>query len=87
MSFIPTLFMQLKNISEKFLPDLLKNEFGKEIFSQIDTQPHLSVRGSAGSSASVFVAELFLTHKKTVLFLSDDKEEALYINSEMEDLL
>lgn len=79
--------MQLKNISEKFLPDLLKNEFGKEIFSQIDTQPHLSVRGSAGSSASVFAAELFLTHKKTVLFLADDKEEALYINSEMEDLL
>ncbi|WP_139423786.1 transcription-repair coupling factor [Chryseobacterium mulctrae] len=79
--------MQLKNINEKFLPDLLKNEFGKEIFSQIDTQPHLSVRGSAGSSASVFAAELFLTHKKTVLFLSDDKEEALYINSEMEDLL
>lgn len=79
--------MQLKNISEKFLPDLLKNEFGKEIFSQIDTQPHLSVRGSAGSSASVFAGELFLTHKKTVLFVSDDKEEALYINSEMEDLL
>jgi len=79
--------MQLKNISEKFLPDLLKNEFGKEIFSQIDTQPHLSVRGSAGSSASVFAAELFLTHKKTVLFLVDDKEEALYVNSEMEDLL
>lgn len=79
--------MQLKNMSEKFLPDLLKNEFGKEIFTQIDTQPHLSVRGSAGSSASVFAAELFLTHKKTVLFLVDDKEEALYINSEMEDLL
>ncbi|MDF2833452.1 transcription-repair coupling factor [Chryseobacterium indoltheticum] len=79
--------MQLKNISEKFLPDLLKNEFGKEIFTQIDTQPNLSVRGSAGSSASVFAAELFLTHKKTVLFLVDDKEEALYINSEMEDLL
>ncbi|WP_159473011.1 transcription-repair coupling factor [Chryseobacterium sp. 18068] len=79
--------MQLKNISEKFLPDLLKNEFGKEIFAQIDTQPHLSVRGSAGSSASVFAAELFLTHKKTVLFLVDDKEEALYVNSEMEDLL
>jgi transcription-repair coupling factor (superfamily II helicase) len=79
--------MQLKNISEKFLPDLLIKEFGKEIFSKIDTQPHLSVRGSAGSSASVFTAELFLTHKKTVLFLVDDKEEALYANSEMEDLL
>lgn len=87
LSFIPTLSMQLKNISEKFLPDLLKNEFGKEIFSQIDTQAHLSVRGSAGSSASVFAAELFLAHKKMVLFLVDDKEEALYVNSEMEDLL
>ncbi|MCD0478528.1 transcription-repair coupling factor [Chryseobacterium sp. LC2016-29] len=79
--------MQLKNINEKFLPDLLKNEFGKEIFTQIDTQSHLSVRGSAGSSASVFAAELFLTHKKTLLFLVDDKEETLYVNSEMEDLL
>ncbi|OBW42650.1 Transcription-repair-coupling factor [Chryseobacterium sp. MOF25P] len=79
--------MQLKNINEKFLPDLLKNEFGKEIFTQIDAQSHLSVRGSAGSSASVFAAELFLTHKKTLLFLVDDKEEALYVNSEMEDLL
>ncbi|MFL9834747.1 transcription-repair coupling factor [Chryseobacterium terrae] len=79
--------MQLKNISEKFLPDLLKNEFGKEIFSQIDNQSHLSVKGSAGSSASVFAAELFLTHKKTLLFLIDDKEDALYVNSEIEDLL
>jgi len=79
--------MQLKNISENFLPDLLKNEFGKEIFSQIDTQPHLSVRGSAGSSASVFAAELFLSYKKNLLFLVDDKEEALYANSELEDLL
>ncbi|MFY1045301.1 transcription-repair coupling factor [Chryseobacterium sp. GP-SGM7] len=79
--------MQLKNINEKFLPDLLKKEFGKEIFAQIETQSHLSVRGIAGSSASVFAAELFLTHKKTLLFLTDEKEDALYINSEMEDLL
>jgi len=79
--------MQLKNISENFLPDLLKKEFGKEIFAQIDARSHLSVRGTAGSSASVFAAELFLTYKKNLLFLVDDKEEALYANSEMEDLL
>lgn len=79
--------MQLKNISEKFLPDLLRKEFKKEIFAQIDKHQHITVKGSAGSSASVFASELFLIHKKTILFLVDDKEEALYANSEMEDLV
>ena len=79
--------MQLKNISENFLPDLLNKEYGKEILVQLSTKTHLSVKGSAGSSASVIAAEVFLTNKKTVLFLVDDKEDALYVNSEMEDLL
>ncbi|MXS72202.1 transcription-repair coupling factor [Flavobacteriaceae bacterium W22] len=79
--------MQLKNISEKFLPDLLKKEFGKEILHSTDNHSHLLVRGSAGSSPSVIAAEIFLTTNKTVLFLLDEKEEALYANTEMEDLL
>ena len=79
--------MHLKTIKESFLPDLLKKEFGKEIFIQLDSHQHLSVRGSAGSSVSIFTAELFLTHKKTILYLVDDKEDALYVNTEMEDLL
>ena len=79
--------MQLKTIKENFLPDLLKKEFGKDIFIQLENHQHLSVKGSAGSSASIFTAELFLTHKKTVVYLLDDKEEALYVNTEMEDLL
>ena len=45
------------------------------------------MKGSAGSSVSIFTAELFLTQKKTILYLVDDKEEALYVNTEMEDLL
>jgi transcription-repair coupling factor (superfamily II helicase) len=81
------IFMHLKTIKETFLPDLLKKEFGKEIFVQLENYQHLSVKGSAGSSVSIFTAELFLTHKKTILYLVDDKEEALYINTEMEDLL
>ncbi|WP_300350448.1 transcription-repair coupling factor [Chryseobacterium sp.] len=79
--------MHLKTIKESFLPDLLKKEFGKEIFVQFENHQHLSVKGSAGSSVSIFIAELFLTQKKTILYLVDDKEEALYINTEMEDLL
>ncbi|SDQ36195.1 transcription-repair coupling factor [Chryseobacterium soldanellicola] len=79
--------MQLKTINEKFLPDLLQKEFGKEIFTQLENHQHISVKGSAGSSASIFAAELFLTQKKTILYLIDDKEDALYINTEMEDLL
>ncbi len=81
------LSMQLKNISEKFLPDLLKKEFGKEILHSLENNTHLSVKGSAGSASSVFAAEVFLTQNKTVLFLLDEKEEALYANTEMEDLL
>jgi len=79
--------MQLKTIKESFLPNLLKKEFGKEIFAQLENEQHLSVKGSAGSSVSIFAAELFLTQKKTILYLVDDKEDALYINTEMEDLL
>ncbi|MEG0925686.1 transcription-repair coupling factor [Chryseobacterium sp.] len=79
--------MQLKSINEKFLPDLLQKEFGKEIFSQLENNQHIAVKGSAGSSVSVFVAELFLVQKKHILYLVDDKEDALYSNTEMEDLL
>lgn len=82
-----TLRMQLKPIHETFLPDLLKNEFGATIFKNLEDYQHLSVRGFAGSSPSVFTAELFLTYKKTILFLIEDREEALYVTAEMEDLL
>lgn len=79
--------MQLKSINEKFLPDLMQKEFGKEIFIQLENSQHIAVKGSAGSSVSVFVAELFLVQKKNILYLVDDKEDALYANTEMEDLL
>ena len=79
--------MALKKINENFLPEILKNEFGKEIFSQLNQHQHLSVQGFAGSSPSVFAAELFVVRKNSVLFLTDDKEDALYIIAELEDLL
>ena len=79
--------MQLKPIHENFLPDLLSKEFGSEIFRNLENYQHISIRGSAGSSPSVFSAELFLTYKNTILFLIEDREEALYVTAEMEDLL
>ena len=79
--------MQLKAIHETFLPDMLRNEFGEEIFKNLENHQHISVKGFAGSSPSVFAAELFLTQKKTILYLIEDKEESLYVTSEVEDLL
>lgn len=79
--------MQLKTISESFLPHLLQQEFGKELFVQLEENKQLVVKSSAGSASSIFAAELFLIKKKSVLFLTDDKEDALYITTELEDLL
>lgn len=79
--------MQLKNISETLLPELLKRNFGHEIFNELENSQSISVKGFAGSAPSVFVAELFLIRKKPVLFLLNDKEEGLYATSELEELL
>lgn len=79
--------MPLKKITETFLPQLLHLGFGKELFTQLDQNKHLVVKSFAGSSPAVFAAELFLIKKKSLLFLTDDKEDALYITSELEDLL
>ena len=87
MSLILKLNMQLKNIDKTLLPVFLKNEFGKDIFTVLEKEDHLSVKGFAGSAPTIFVAELFLTNKKTILYIIDDKEDALYVSTEMEDLL
>ena len=79
--------MQLKKITETFLPQLLQLGFGKELFTHLDENKHLAVKSFAGSSPAVFAAELFLIKKKSLLFLTDDKEDALYITDELEDLL
>ncbi len=86
-SLLQEKIMELKKINQNLLPDLLKKQFGSEIFSNIVTKQHISVKGSAGSAVSILAAELFLTHNKTILYLVEDKEDALYVNAEMEDLV
>lgn len=78
--------MSLKSIQETLVPYLLQKEFGKEIIQQSQIHPCLSVSGYAGSSPSVLAAEIFLTTRKNILFLADDKEEALYMTAELEDM-
>ena len=77
----------LKNISQTLIPEFLKKNFGKELFENLDQNQHISVKGFAGSVPSILVAELFLTQKKDVLFIIDDKESAHYITSELEEMI
>ncbi|MDN9015589.1 hypothetical protein Q0P45_13980, partial [Staphylococcus aureus] len=68
------------------LPDLLKKQWGKEIFETLSNDHQLTVKGAAGSSYSILAAEYFLTTQKTLLLIVDDKEDALYVTAEMEEL-
>ena len=77
----------LKNISQTLIPEFLRNNFGKELFENLDQNQHISVKGFAGSVPSILVAELFLTQKKDVLFIIDDKESSNYITSELEEMI
>ncbi len=79
--------MHLKNFNETLLQDLIRKDFGKEISESIERHPHTFVKGSAGSAVSVIVAEIFLSHRKTILYLVDDKEKSLYASAEVEDFL
>ena len=77
----------LKNISQTLIPEFLRKNFGKELFENLDQSQHISVKGFAGSVPSILVAELFLTQKKDVLFIIDDKESSNYITSELEEMI
>ena len=77
----------LKPINETLLPDLMRKSFGQEIFNQLETTQHITVKGVAGSAPALLAAEWFLVNKKDVLFIVDDKEEAHYITTELEELV
>ncbi|MFT3918485.1 transcription-repair coupling factor [Cloacibacterium sp.] len=82
----------LKNINQILLPELLRKNFGKEIFENLDKNKHISVKGFAGSVPSILTTELFLTkcqnqQNSSVLFIIDDKESTHYITSELEEML
>ncbi len=79
--------MTLKSIDGSLLPHLLKVQFGSQIFQQTEDFPFVTVKGFAGSVPSLFSAEAFVTQKKSILFIADDKEYAHYVTSELEELV
>ena len=80
--------MSLKSIKETLLPELFKRNFGQKIFDTFEDQQHISIKGFSGSSVALFLAELFLTKKpENILFITDDKEYAHYLTTEIEELL
>ena len=79
--------MSLKNIKQTLLPELVKKDFGREIFLASESNSHLLVQGTAGSFSSIFVAEYFLSQQKNLVIVSDDKEAAFYMTTELEEML
>jgi len=78
--------VQLTSIKESFLSDLLEKQWGEKIFSSLENNQKISIRGAAGSSCSIFAAKYFNTYRKNILFVADDKEDALYITTELEEM-
>ncbi|HFK5552151.1 TPA: transcription-repair coupling factor [Elizabethkingia anophelis] len=78
--------MQLTSIKNTLLPDLLKKQWGKEIFDTLREKQKISIKGAAGSSMSLLVAEYFVSFHQPVLVILDDKEDALYTTAELEEL-
>ncbi|MCO7332433.1 transcription-repair coupling factor [Riemerella anatipestifer] len=79
--------MILSPIHESLLPFLLKHQFGSSILKALPQHQHISVKGMAGSSPSLICAELFLTQNQPILLIVDDKEDAHYTTTELEELL
>lgn len=78
--------MNLKTIRETLIPDLLKKGFCNKIFEALQHHQHITVKGSAGSVPAVFAAELFITRQKDILFITEDKESAHYVTTELEEM-
>lgn len=79
--------MSLAPIEESFLPYILKSELGQEIFDALYRNSSISVKGFSGSYPSLFIAKFFLSQKKTILYLIEDKEDCLYAVAELEEFL
>lgn len=74
-------------LSNTVLPALLKGNFGQEIFQELEKKWPVGVTGMAGSAPELWAAGAFLTTGKSLLWLTAEKEEALYAVSELEELL
>ncbi|MBF1098209.1 MAG: transcription-repair coupling factor, partial [Riemerella sp.] len=74
-------------MDKSLLTKLLNQNFGEEIFQNWEKTEHLSVKGAVGSAVSILAAETFLSQQKTILLITDDKEDSHYTTTEMEELV
>ncbi len=72
---------------DTLIPQLLSLEMGRRIFDAFAENKALQVKGFAGSSITLWTAIAFLLGKRNLLYLVQDKEEGLYANAELEEIL
>ena len=65
----------------------LANAQAQQLYNHIEASEKVSVSGLAGSSYAFLVAALFEQHKKHLVWVLEDKEEAAYMHNDLERLL
>jgi len=78
--------VQLASIRNSLLSDLLKKQWGSELFERLHEKQKISIRNSAGSAFSIIIAEYFTLFQKCILVILHEKEDALYATAELEEL-
>ena len=65
----------------------LGNAQAQRLYNHIEASEKVSISGLAGSSYAFLVAALFEQHKKHIVWVLEDKEEAAYMHNDLERLL
>jgi len=78
--------VQLFSIRNSLLPELLRKQWGRELFEKLHEKQKISVKKSVGSAFSIVIAEYFSLFQKDILVILYEKEDALYTTTELEEL-
>ena len=65
----------------------MANAQTQQLYNHIEASEKVSISGLAGSSYAFLVAALFEQHKKYIVWVLEDKEEAAYMHNDLEQLL
>ena len=65
----------------------MANAQAQQLYNHIEASEKVSISGLAGSSYAFLVAALFEQHKKYLVWVLEDKEEAAYMHNDLEQLL
>ena len=77
-----------KDNSNLFLKKFFKSNLLKELQNSIDSEiKNIYFKGNTGSSLSIYVSAILNQPKRNHIFVFRDKEEALYFNNDLENIL